>query len=102
MSHLPCVALEERTRTGFAGELARVDDDLAARNDGIGGAGHFTAFIRVVVAAHVQRLYAELQLLLRIEDDDVGVRPGSDGALAREQAEDPRRGRRRQLDETVE
>ena len=38
---------------------------------------------------------------LRVEDDDVGVGAGRDRALAREQAEDLRRRRRRELDEAV-
>src|SRR5438105_12241909 len=71
-------SFQKGSRAGFAGEPARVDDDLAARDHGVGHAGHFATFVRVVVDAHVQRLDAESELLLRIEDDNVGVGAGRD------------------------
>src|SRR5262245_38306866 len=74
-------ALEERAGAGLAREHSAVDDDLAARDDRVADAGHFPAFVRVVVHSHVQRLRPEPLLLLRIEDDDVGVRARRDGAL---------------------
>src|SRR5215467_14055356 len=90
-------ALEKRAGTGVPYELPAVDDDTPARDDGIGDAGHFASLVRVVVHTHVQRLRAQRRLLFRVEDDDVGVGAWGNRTLAREQAEDLRRRRRRQL-----
>ena len=95
------VALQERTGPRFARELPAVDDHLAARQDGFGDARHLPSFIRVVVHLHVMRLRRQRRLLLRIEDDDVGVGARRDRAFLREHAEDLRGRRRGQLDESI-
>src|SRR5688500_6365541 len=67
------IPLQERPATGAADELSTVDDDLPARNYGVGDARHFAPFVRVVIHLHMQRLRGQHHRLFWIEDDDVGV-----------------------------
>src|SRR5690349_1667978 len=92
LSSTPRFSFQELSRARLAGELAVVDDDFAAGEDGLGGARDFPAFVGVVVHLHVERLRGEGLLLLGIEDDEVGVRARRDRALAGEEAEDLRGG----------
>src|SRR5712692_3811724 len=98
----PSRAFEERPRTRSPDECPVLDHEPAARQHGVGRAGHLPALVRVVVHVHVQRARGERDGAVRIEDDDVGVGAGRDRALARKESEDLRGRRRRQLDEPVE
>src|SRR5437762_8319668 len=95
-------SLDELPGSRAPDELTILDHYTPARDDGIGGAGHPAAFVRVVIDLHVERASRERHHAIRIEDDDVAVRTGRDRSLAGKQPEDLRRRSRRQLDEAVQ
>src|SRR5262245_53944911 len=98
----PGRAFEKRPLPRAPDELPVLDHQSAARQHGVGGAGHLASLVRVVVDLHVERLRRQGERAVGIENDDVGVGAWRDRALLREQAEDLRRRRGRQLDEAVQ
>src|SRR5215831_4859761 len=95
-------AAEKLALAGLAEELTVLDDDAAAREDMRRRADHLAALERRVVDAHVEGLLREDVALLRIPDDDIGIGADGERALARIEAEDLGRRRRRDLDEAIE
>src|SRR5207302_4084206 len=95
-------ALQKLAVAGLALELAALDDDATAREDGLDHALNFLALVCVVVNVHVARLDAQGLFLLRVEDDYVRVGADGDCAFAREEAKHLCGGGRGQLDEAVE
>ena len=76
-------------------ELAVLDEDVAAQQHDLGRADHLGALVEVVVDLRVLGRGRDRDALLRVEDDDVGVRADGERALARVEAEELRRVRRR-------
>src|SRR5215467_14013567 len=77
-------AFDERPGAGAADELPVLDHEPAARQDDVGGAGHLTPFVRVVVDIHMQRFRRQRDGAVGIEDDDIGVGAWRNRALAGE------------------
>src|ERR671937_801993 len=94
--------LEELTLPLAPQEAALFDEHLAALHDHLRQAADPAAFVAGIVDVHMMRLRREHALYAWIEDDDVGVRPGCDGPLARIEPEHPGRCGGDQLDEAVE
>src|SRR6185369_4835397 len=94
--------LQELPHSLLPDVLPFLDHQLAAREDRLRRPFHLPALIAGVVDVHVVRRRADGELLVRVEDHDVGVGADGDRALAREESEDLRCRRRRDLDEAVE
>src|SRR5579885_3054781 len=81
-------AVQELAFPFRAGELAVLDEDATAQEDGIGDALHLHALVGSVVDALVLVGCADGERAVGIEDHKVGVAAGGDGALAREEAKE--------------
>src|SRR5437763_6749027 len=82
--------------------LSVVDDQLAAREDALRHAARRHPLVAGIVNIHVMSFRTDCPLLLRIEDDDVGVAADGDGPLLREKSEDLRRVGRGDLHDALE
>ncbi len=78
-------AFEETASSGFAFELAVLNEDLSTDDDRFRHTADTAAFIGTIVHAHVMGLGADRLFPIRIEDHDVGVRADRDRAFFREQ-----------------
>src|SRR5947209_6492883 len=78
------------TSPGAAEELVLVHDDLAARNYSARVASHLITLEHRIIHPHVMRLCADGVQSRGIPNDDIGVAPRSEQALARVQSEDAR------------
>src|ERR1039457_3838360 len=85
----------------FPQKLPVFDDHFAAGDHRVRRALDDAALVRRVVDALVERLGAQRELAVRVEDDEVGVRAGGDRPLLREEPEDLRGRSGGQLEEAV-
>ena len=83
----PC-SFQEFTSPAFPLPLFPIHDQSAAQEDLLGVSGQFPAFVQVVIRALLRLGHAVFDLFPGIPDDDIGIRAGQQGALARVQAED--------------
>src|SRR5579883_304371 len=83
-----CLAVQELAFPFRAGELSVLYEDATAQEDCIGNALDVHALVGGVVDALVLVGGADGERAVGIEDHEVGVAAGGDGALAREEAEE--------------
>src|SRR6266699_1531258 len=91
--------LKEAAGALAAEEAAVADQHIAALQHDLGDAEDGPALVAAVVDVHVVGRRGQRPARCRVEDDDVGVSAGREGALARVQPEHPGRRRGGQLDE---
>src|SRR5581483_10230565 len=84
------------------GELAVLDEDVAAQEDELGRADDLRPLVERVVALRVVGRRGDRLPPLGVEDDEVGVGADGDRPLARVQAEQLRRLRGEEVDHAVE
>src|SRR5262249_53633166 len=77
----------EAARSRRAAGLAVLDEDVAAQEQGRGGADHLGSLVEAVVAFGVVRGGGDGLPPLGVEDDEIGVGPDCDRPLARIKAE---------------
>src|SRR3972149_1402522 len=77
------LARDELALPHFADELPILDHHFAPEQDLLRQPSDFSTLVRVVVHVHVVSLGADGPFRLGIPDQQVGVRPHGDGALAR-------------------
>src|SRR5258708_28954206 len=95
------IAAKEAASSLLAEELVVLHDQLAARQDVRGSPDHRFTLVGGVVGAHVQVLVRELEPLLRIPNDQIGVSADAHASLAWIEPEDLGRRGGGDLDETV-